>query len=77
LESNSVISFYQKNSDSIREWNTFPLFSPSLDVLHSQFSAKADIIFGGFEEAGHARNSSAASGKSAACFAMRTEYCCP
>jgi hypothetical protein len=42
-----------------------------LDGLHSQFSAKADIIFSSFEEAGHARNSSAASGKAAACFVMR------
>jgi hypothetical protein len=48
-----------------------------LDVLRSQFSAKADIIFCSFEEAGHARNSSAASGNAAACFAMQTEYCCP
>jgi hypothetical protein len=27
-----------------------------LDILHLQFVTKADIIFGGFKEAGHARN---------------------
>jgi hypothetical protein len=55
----------------------FRLFPRYLFVLHLQFSAKADIIFGAFEEAGHARNSSAAPGTAAAWFATRVEYGCP
>jgi hypothetical protein len=55
----------------------FPSLFSFLGCITFTIFYKADIIFCGFEEAGHARNSSAASGKAAACFAMRTEYCCP